>query len=67
MKAATQRNPDNTYTAHIEDHEGEGPTGHGSTPLEALFDLAEALNPTDEQQAVLAALWTAVSKNGDDK
>lgn len=56
MKAVTQLNPDNTYTAHIEDHEGDGPVGRGETPLEALLDLAERLATTLEAEAVLEAI-----------
>ena len=60
MKAITQRNPDNTYTAHIEDHEGEGPVGCGDTPLEALLDLAEWFAITPEEEAVLEAIRDAI-------
>lgn len=64
MKAITQRNPDNTYTAHIEDHEGEGPTGCGDTPLEALLDLAEWFAITREAEAVLDAIRDLGKKEG---
>ena len=59
LKAVTQLNPDNTYTAHIEDHEGDGPVGRGETPLEALLDLAERLATTLEAEAVLEAIRDA--------
>lgn len=56
MKAVTQKNPDGSYTAHIEDHEGEGPVGHGDTPIEALLYLAGNLHKADETEAVIVAI-----------